>query len=179
MAASMAGANNVRSKLPLLEQDEDGYWEVSFSLLTSFLFGKQHFDPDPLLMAQRRDTAFMFPGDFPQVEIPTEPGTSGPIPDRIQVLSGERIRLQGYMLPTKLVDGLVKECLVLPDLSMCCFGGQPELNGWVVVKMEGDGILPQMDTPMNFYGRFHVGEMFNNEVFEGIYELRCEKAENG
>src|SRR5258708_1142300 len=80
--------------------------------------------------------------------------------------------------PTKLQAsdlGLVRDLLLLRNQMMCCFGRQPEPNEWVVVKMAGPGVPSKMDTPLSLYGTLHVGEMFENNVFEGLYQLDGEK----
>ena len=69
----------------------------------------------------------------------------------------------------------MKDFLLLRNQMMCCYGRQPEPNEWVVVKMTGKGVPSKMDTPLNLYGTLHVGEMFENHVFEGLYQLDGEK----
>ncbi|HTZ19965.1 MAG TPA: DUF3299 domain-containing protein [Opitutaceae bacterium] len=159
-----------------LKQDAAGYWEVGFQHLASFSFGQHKFNAEsPAGSIGRRRLGLPVPGDNGEVEWPTEPGQSGSIPAKVRALDGRRVCITGYMLPTKEENGRVKECLLLRNQMMCCFGRRPELNEWVVVKMKGAGVQNKMDTPIVFYGTLHVGEMFENHVFEGLYELDGEK----
>jgi hypothetical protein len=58
---------------------------------------------------------------------------------------------------------------------MCCYGIMPAPNEWVVVKMNGPGTVAMMDTPLNFYGTLRVGEIYEDNMFSGIYRLDGEK----
>lgn len=161
---------------PELKQDSAGYWQVDFGHLASFSFGqhKVSFDDQPKAVG-RRNVALLVPDESDAVEMPTAPGQSGTIPPNILALDGKRVRLTGYMLPIRMVDGLVQDFLLLRNQMMCCYGRRPELNEWVVVRMKGKGVPSTMDTPLSFYGTLHVGEFFENQVFEGLYRLDGEK----
>ena len=164
---------------PDLKKDAAGYWQVGFEHLASFPFGRHKFNADEgLEIFGRKKLRLLRPEENDVVELPTEPGTSGTIPESVKSLDGKRVRISGYMLPVKVEDGVVKECLLLRNQNMCCFGRRPELNEWVVVKMKGKGVPSTMDTPVTFFGTLHVGEMFENGVFEGLYELDGEKVIN-
>jgi hypothetical protein len=161
---------------PALQQDAAGYWLVSFQHLASFSFGRHKFSYDEQPgIAARGKVALLVPDESDAVELPTEPGTSGPIPANVLALDGRRVCLTGYMLPIRLENGLVKDFLLLRNQMMCCYGRRPELNEWVVVKMAGPGVPNRMDTPLKLYGTLHVGEKFENQVFEGLYLLDGEK----
>ena len=83
----------------------------------------------------------------------------------------------GYMLPTRMAEGLVTEFLLVKDPAMCCYGAVPNMNEWVVVKMT-KGVRPLMDVPISFSGEFKVGALFENGYMTGIYLLEGEKMEN-
>lgn len=159
-----------------LKQDAEGYWKIGWEHLASFTFEPQRNAADAILPPYGREAAgLVMPGSYQEPELPTEPGLCGPIPAQVRALDGRRVRISGYMLPLRTENGLVKECLLLRSPTMCCFGTRPALNEWVVVKMKGDGVASLMDVPITFYGRLHVGEMFNHDMFEGIYELVSDK----
>ena len=161
---------------PDLKQDAAGYWQVNFQHLASFSFGRHRFNFDERpKMSARGKVALLVPDDSEAVILPTEPGTSGPIPENVRALDGKRVCISGYMLPIRMENGLVKDFLLLRNQMMCCYGRQPEPNEWVVVKMSGKGVPSKMDTPLSLYGTLHVGEMFENHVFEGLYQLDGEK----
>lgn len=176
LATGWAQSDAKPDSFPDLKQDAAGYWEVSFQHLASFSFGFHKFNADsPSETMGRPRVALLVPDDNGEVELPTEPGQSGTIPANVRALDGRRVCISGYMLPTKVEAGRVKECLLLRNQMMCCFGRRPELNEWVVVKMRGAGVPSKMDTPIVFYGVLHVGEKFEDHVFAGLYELDGEK----
>jgi hypothetical protein len=160
---------------PALKQDAAGYWQVTFQHLASFSFGQHKFFDDLPGISSRSRIALLVPDESEAVVLPTEPGTSGSIPDNVRALDGKRVCISGYMLPIRMENGLVKDFLLLRNQMMCCYGRQPEPNEWVVVKMAGPGVPGKMDTPLSLYGTLHVGEMFENHVFEGLYQLDGEK----
>jgi hypothetical protein len=166
----------VSENFPELRQDATGYWQVDFRHLASFSFGrhKVNYDERPKRFG-RTKVALLVPDESDAVVLPTEPGTSGPIPDNVRALDGKRVCISGYMLPIRMENGLVKDFLLLRNQMMCCYGRQPEPNEWVVVKMKDKGVPSKMDTPLNLYGALHVGEMFEGHVFEGLYQLDGEK----
>ncbi len=163
---------------PELKQDAAGNWLVGFEHLASFSFGRHKVDYEDTLKPKglgAKRLALLIGDTRDPVEMPTEPGQSGTIPARILALEGKKVRVSGYMLPIKLENGLVTQCLLLRNQMMCCYGRQPELNEWVVVTMKGKGVPSTMDTVLAFYGTLHVGEIFENHIFEGLYQLDCEK----
>lgn len=141
----------VKTAPPPVTQGADGYWRVSFQNLASFAFVPPALDSAP------------------------QPGSTRDVPSEIQALSGKRVCVSGFMLPVKMENGLVKECLLIRSPMMCCYGVVPAPNEWVVVKMKGPGAMTQMDTPLNFYGTLRVGHLYEEGTFAGIYELEGEK----
>jgi len=171
-----ARAGEKTPDFPELKQDAAGYWQVGFQHLASFSFGHHKVaDADTALLNRGARVALLVPDDSDQVELPTEPGQSGTIPDNVRALDGRRVCITGYMLPVKVENGLVKECLLLRNQMMCCYGRRPELNEWVTVRFAGAGVPSRMDTPVAFYGTLHVGEQFADRVFLGLYELSADK----
>lgn len=136
---------------PPVEQGPDGYWRISFLNLASFDF----VAPPP--------------------DAPPAPGSLKDIPENIRTLDGRRVLLSGYMLPIRLENGLVTECLLVRSPMMCCYGVVPAPNEWVVVKMKGAGVGVMMDTPVKFYGTLRVGGVYEDKTFAGIYQLDGEK----
>lgn len=137
--------------VPEVKQRADGFWEVSFANLASFSF------------------------DTPAPDAPRTPATAAKIPENIRTLHGKRIRIGGYMLPTKLENGLVQEFLLLRSSLLCCYGIVPLPTEWVVVKMAGKGVAPAMDVPLHFYGTLQVGEIYEEQTFVGLYAMTAEK----
>lgn len=133
---------------------KDGDYEiVGFDRLASFTF-------NPPEMAPTGTTA---------------PATPDQIPAGIKALDDRKVAVNGFMLPVKMEEGLVKEFLLVRDPMACCYGMMPKVNEWVVVKMTGKGVQPLMDVPLTFYGKLKVGEMFENGYLTGIYLLEGER----
>ncbi|HWA28269.1 MAG TPA: DUF3299 domain-containing protein [Lacunisphaera sp.] len=132
-------------------QSVDGYLPVSFEDLASFAIA------DPPLTQQ-----------------PT-PGAMTLVPPDLRELDGRTVSLDGFMLPTRLEKGLVKEFLFLRNQSMCCYGVSPALNEWVIVKMKGGGVEAHQDVPTKLYGKLHVGEIYEGGMLFGIYEIEGDK----
>jgi hypothetical protein len=157
-------------------QDTNGYWHVEFTHLASFSYGIPRVNPENGEFAlPRKNLALLRPDTSGIIDPPTEPGTGGTIPPEVLALDKKRVRLSGFMLPIKTADGLATQFLILRNQMMCCYGLPPAPNEWVVVRMKGKGVPSRMDTPLCFYGTLHVGEIFENKVFEGLYELEVEK----
>jgi hypothetical protein len=103
------------------------------------------------------------------------PSCANQIPARIKALDEQRVAVTGYMLPTKMEGGLVKEFLLVKDPMLCCYGIMPKVNEWVVVRMVGTGVKALMDVPLTFDGKLRVGEMYENGYLSGIYLLEGDK----
>jgi hypothetical protein len=127
--------------------DPDGYLRVGFDYLASYALALPPPDATP------------------------NSGAVGPIPANVRQLDGKRVRVTGFMLPIKLDQGLATDFLVVRSPMLCCYGIMPAPNEWVRVKMRGKGLAPTMDAPLVFSGTLHVGEVYENQIFTGVYEL--------
>jgi hypothetical protein len=105
----------------------------------------------------------------------SETAVKDQIPAPIKALDQKKVAVTGFMLPTKMDKGLVKEFLLVKDAMMCCYGAMPKVNEWIVVKMNGAGVKPLMDLPITFEGKLRVGEMFENGYLTGVYLLEGER----
>ena len=92
------------------------------------------------------------------------------IPAAIKALNGKKVAITGFMVPVKVEQGLVTELLLMRNTIACCYGGVPNLNEWVVVKMR-HGVQPVMDVPIPFYGELKVGALVENGYLTGLYQL--------
>jgi len=133
-----------------LKQEPDGSWQVSFGQLASFPF------------------------EAPAAGSPAKPGSVERIPEKLRKLDGQRVRMSGFMLPVKVEGGLATEFLIVRNPLVCCYGMMPAPNEWVCVKAPGKGVPMQMDTPLQFTGTLHVGEIYENDFFVGVYRLEAE-----
>jgi hypothetical protein len=131
----------------------------------------------PLEVGFDRLAAFQY--DLPEGPVDTavveDTGAKAQIPGSIKGLNDQFIALKGFMLPLKVEKGLVTELLLMRDQSMCCYGTVPRINEWVSVKMVGAGVKPLMDQAVTLFGKFKVGEMYENGYLVGIYEMAGER----
>jgi hypothetical protein len=134
---------------------ENGYLKLGFDQLASYTFTPPSFDPTV----------------NPNAKPPTG---EEQIPASVKGWNGKKAIIAGYMMPVKMEKGLVTEFLLMRNQMACCFGGVPNMNEWVVVKMR-KGVTPVMDVPVQFYGQLKVGAMFENGYMTGLYELDGEK----
>jgi hypothetical protein len=134
---------------------ENGYLKVGFDQLASYPFTPPPYDP-----TAAADTKLATGEEQ--------------IPAMIRALNGKKTVITGYMVPVKMDKGLVTEFLLMRNTMACCFGGVPNMNEWVVVKMQ-PGVQPLMDTPISFYGELKVGAVFENGYLTGLYQLKGEK----
>ena len=95
------------------------------------------------------------------------------LPASIKGYDGREIRIQGYMLPTKLEHGLVKDCLVLANQMGCCFGLEPRFCQFIAVHIDGPGTPDLMDQPLRFEGKLRVGDVFDHGVWVALYSMNC------
>ncbi|MFT5199299.1 MAG: hypothetical protein ACI87O_001965 [Planctomycetota bacterium] len=76
-------------------------------------------------------------------------------PEQVQALHDTQVGLRGYMIPTVQQDGVVTEFMLVADLLSCCFGGAPQPDQWVDVKMdEGHSSEYFAFVPIRVNGRF-------------------------
>lgn len=97
-------------------------------------------------------------------------GLAGYLPSGIKLYHGRDVRIEGYMLPTKMERGLVKECLVLASPMACCFGQAPRFCEFMAVRFAAP-VPSVMDEPVRFEGKFRVGDVFADGAWVALYSL--------
>lgn len=116
---------------------------------------------------------------------PTDPalqraGERTSIPWEVMALDGQLVRIRGYMMPVNQTDdGRATECVIVRNTLVCCFGQSPAPNEWVLVKVQEPGAVVIENVPLFFYGRLHVGEIYENGAFAGLYRLECDRVTMG
>jgi hypothetical protein len=158
---------------PELKQNSDGYWQVEFNHLAYIPVLRPPAD-EGVPVSTRRMHLLRQP-DADLQPAPREADPADLIPGQVRQLDGKRVRLGGYMLPVQMENGLVRQFLAIRSPMVCCYGVTPGPNEWVVITMKGKGTVQMMDVPLYFYGTLHVGVIYENKVFEGLYRLDCEK----
>jgi hypothetical protein len=153
MAVDVTNAADTAGATTAAAADETN---VGFDVLGGFPFTPPAYDP----------------------EKPDEPVASRvdeQIPPAVKKLDSRKVIVTGYMLPTRMERGRVTEFLLLRDQTMCCFGAQPQMNEWIVVRMAKPGMyLP--DVPRAFEGTLKVGAIEENGYMSGIYLLENARA---
>lgn len=113
---------------------------------------------------------FRLPPDI-QFPPPRHSGYALYVPAGIKIYDGREIRLQGFMIPTRMENGLVLECMVLPNQMSCCYGREPRFCEYIVARFDRPGVPVLMDRPTLFEGRFHVGDIFDGGYWTALYSL--------
>lgn len=156
-AAFTAGLSSVQAAdVSAGPANSGGYIKAGFDVLASYTFVPAELDPSAP------------PGTPP-------PSGAKQIPPLVKELDGKNVIVSGYMLPTKVEKGLVREFLLVASAMLCCYGQTPQVNEFVVVKMGGAGVKAVMDTPVQFYGKLLVREMYEEGFLTNIYFLEGEK----
>ena len=97
------------------------------------------------------------------------------IPAAIKKLDGKTVRIRGFMMPVKELQGKTTEFLITRSQPSCCFSGATEITEFVTVKVPGKGFETMMDDPITIEGTLHVGAVTDSGFIVGLYELDGEK----
>ena len=95
------------------------------------------------------------------------------IPKNIRAYDGMKISITGYVMPMRMRGGRVTEFLLVRDQAACCFGGTPQINHWIRVKMKGEGIDADYE-PQIVSGTLRVGEKYEQGYLTGIYTMEAD-----
>jgi hypothetical protein len=96
------------------------------------------------------------------------------LPPAVKALDGRRVRIEGYMLPTKLEDGKAKECLILANQMACCYGQSPRFCEFIVGRVKGDPAPVLQDRPLVFEGTLKVADVFEGGAWMSLYALELD-----
>ena len=99
------------------------------------------------------------------------------LPEGIKAYDGREIRIRGYMLPTKLEKGQVRECLILANQMACCYGQSPRFCEFIVASATGKPIASEYDRIITFQGNLHVRDVFEDGCWTALYTMDCVSAE--
>lgn len=100
-------------------------------------------------------------------------------PAEIRALDGKDVALGGYMIPVEWNDAEVLEFMLVRDLLACCFGGAPQPDEWVQVRMEkGKGAHYFPFVPVIVHGRLKISGMADAAGYAvGCYGMAGTKVE--
>jgi hypothetical protein len=109
----------------------------------------------------------------------SEAASSPGFPTEIRALDGKDVALGGYMIPVEWDDAEVLEFMLVRDLLACCFGGAPQPDEWVQVRMEkGKGAHYYPFVPVVVHGRLKISGMADAAGYAiGCYSMAGTKVE--
>jgi hypothetical protein len=134
-------------KEPDLQKD---YMEITFNELSNYDYYTPltYDEPDPVRLAQNK------------------------IPDEIKALSGKKISITGFMLPTENDDrGQVSQFNLNGNYDMCFYGAPVMMNQWIAVKMKKGKVVPFSHKPVTVYGSIEIGEEKKDGVVVSLYRI--------
>ena len=100
------------------------------------------------------------------------------IPPKIKALNGEKIEIEGFMLPLEGEDDNLQSFVLLENQLASCFGAIPLLNEWIYVEVpKRKKIRSLQDELILLYGTLRVGAEFEDGMLNGIYHLELDRLE--
>lgn len=93
------------------------------------------------------------------------------LPDRVKQRDGERVRIEGFMLPTRMEEGGARECLILANQMACCYGQSPRFCEFLVARFTGKPAPAIQDRTLVFQGRLRVADVFSDGAWTALYTL--------
>lgn len=104
--------------------------------------------------------------------IPTESAFST-IPPEIRALHGQRVYVDGFMMPLDY-DGGVRMFVLNASYDMCQFGAPSIPNQRIDVTMTKDRRTVYVHTPIRVFGTLEVGEEFDRGQLVSIYRMKAD-----
>ena len=118
------------------------------------------------------DLSFSAPaGDTPDS---TSPGYGPWAPASVKALNDTRVRIDGFMLPTRVENGHVRECLIMANQLTCCYGKMPRFCDFIVAHVDTPSVAVLQDQPLVFTGRLKVGDEFAGKIWVSFYSMQVE-----
>ncbi len=97
------------------------------------------------------------------------------VPAWVHFYDAKHVVLTGYVMPLQVENGLSKKFVMMKDVNTCCYGAVPNMNDYVVVTMDGPGIVAVQDVPVALIGVFHVAQKYEGGYVTQLYHLDGEK----
>lgn len=94
----------------------------------------------------------------------------GEVPAEIRALHGQKAGIAGFVLTTGESEGM-REFILLESLWGCCFGGVPDVNQTIVVRLPAGRELDYTAAPVLVTGTLEVGEERQGEFVASLYRL--------
>lgn len=94
-----------------------------------------------------------------------------PLPANVTALHGEKVAINGYMIPLATKEK-TREFVLVGALWDCCFGKPPKINHGVVVTIAKG--TNYSDFPILVFGTMEVGEELEDGEVISVYRLRAD-----
>lgn len=100
-------------------------------------------------------------------------------PEEILALDGQRVALEGFMMPLEFSGNKVTAFVLSPYPPGCCFGGMPMLDEWVdVTYTDDEGVDYFAYRVVRVTGELEVGEQLDDWGYvASLYRMRSDKVE--
>ena len=99
------------------------------------------------------------------------------LPETIEAMKGQRIRIRGFILPTPQKRG-IKTFVLVRDNQECCFGPGAALYDCILVEMETGKSAEFSILPVTVEGTFDIQEVRGPDGMHlAIYHLAAESVE--
>lgn len=95
---------------------------------------------------------------------------------QIEALSGQKIRIRGYILPTPQKNG-IRTFVLVRDNQECCFGPGAALYDCILVDMQPGKTAEYSIRPIAVEGTFQIREFVLGGKHLAIYHMDAESAE--
>jgi len=105
---------------------------------------------------------------------PGQPFHRKMLPQPIEQLSGQKIRIRGYMLPTAQRRG-IKEFVLVRDNQECCFGPGAALYDCMLVELIGGKAIEYSFRPVTVEGNFAINEIVIDGKHLAIYRVDADE----
>ena len=161
--------------------------KIAFASLASFLaygVGLEVRDAPPSVKVPPGVTLVGF-GDLAGAKLPEAGGRARQgdylkaLPKSIQQLDGQRVLIQGFMIPTVTEDHQVKDFLLVRNQASCCFGFPPQVSEVLDVRMASGAAQPLMDRVVNVIGHLHIQERWAGPFLGSLYQMEADTVTSG
>ena len=99
------------------------------------------------------------------------------LPEAIEAMEGQRIRIRGYILPTPQKRG-IKQFVLVRDNQECCFGPGAAIYDCILVEMEPGNTAEFSIRPVAVEGTFGIQEIRGPDgTHLAIYHLDAESVQ--
>ena len=99
------------------------------------------------------------------------------LPEKIEAMKDQRIRIRGFILPTPQKRG-IKTFVLVRDNQQCCFGPGAALYDCILVEMETGKTAEFSILPVTVEGTFDIQEVRGPDGMHlAIYHLEAESVE--